>query len=174
MLFSSTRDSLTTRSCKRAIEYGNFRVRSGKFDRRKLPLSRGCATRTAATVFLFPNAQIICEIYRLGKSSPINLIIDYLLLITCILACTSRCTYSMDSSDDFQRRVVQVTAMTGIVLLLAERDWMTQYVSCFDKVPQHTTSILHGQICSSCNALVTRPGGLGARVAIGDTLTHTQ
>jgi len=46
--------------------------------------------------------------------------------------------------DDFWRRVIQVSAITGIVILLAVKEYILFYGACFDKVPQHI-SILSGQ-----------------------------
>jgi hypothetical protein len=47
-------------------------------------------------------------------------------------------------TDELQRRIVLVSALTGLIMLLYAKDAILQYASRFDKVPQHT-SILSGQ-----------------------------
>ena len=44
----------------------------------------------------------------------------------------------MDYSDDSRRRlVIQVSAMAGMIILLASMECMVLYASHFDEIPQH-------------------------------------
>jgi hypothetical protein len=49
--------------------------------------------------------------------------------------------------DDFRRRVIQVSAIAGVIILVsAMESILMYYASRFDKVPRHTSSgILSGQ-----------------------------
>ena len=50
----------------------------------------------------------------------------------------------MNNTEDFQRHVVLVAAITGALLLLAATDSILQYATHFDRAPCYT-SILSGQ-----------------------------
>lgn len=50
----------------------------------------------------------------------------------------------MDTDDVRRRLIVQVTAISVLILLVAIKEALLQYGSHFDKVPQHT-SMLSGQ-----------------------------